>query len=336
MKQALILTAVVLALSSCMKELEKDKVYPAEQIPDEVKLDMVELTPQYSFRKYYDLSSSQVVASHRKTDWDLAFEALPGGKHIFLNSAKFMRAGNSGEEEFDKVTSTEGTQMTFDDPSLNPDSTAIGLWQKPHPEVYIIDRGVDEQGNSVGYKKVKFVSLTGGRYTVQFASLDGSNRHEAVIAKDSVSNHVMLSFENGGEVKYLQPPSQQWDLVFTQYTKTLFTDAGEPYPYLVVGVLSNRQRMVTAELEHPFTEVDAVAADTAGMLPYADLIGYDWKKLQGDVETGNVSYTMRKPLTYIIKETDNNTVYKLSFTDFYNENSRKGYPTFEYQRLIMD
>jgi len=72
------------------------------------------------------------------------------------------------------------------------------------------------------------------------------------------------------------------------------------------------------------------------MLPYADLIGYDWKELQGDVETGNVSYTIRKPLTYLIEETDNNKVYKLSFTDFYNENSRKGYPTFEYQRLIRE
>lgn len=336
MKHLFISTVLVLVLSSCMKDLEEDKTYPVEQIPEEVLLDVVELTPQYNFRKYYDFSANQVVASHRKTEWDLAFENLPGESRIFLNSAKFMRAGNSGKTEFDNVTSTEGTEMTFDKPSLNPDSTAIGDWQKPQPEVYLIDRGVDDQGNSLGYKKVKFVSLTDGRYTVQFANLDGSNHHEAVITKDSIPNLVMFSFENGGAVKYLQPPSEQWDLVFTQYTKTLFTDQGEPYPYLVVGVLSNRQRIVTAEMEHPFTEVDAAAADTVDMRLYADLIGYDWKELQGDVEAGNVSYTIRQPLTYLIRETDNNRVYKLSFTDFYNENSRKGYPTFEYQQLISE
>ena len=324
----------VLAFTSCMKDLEEDKTYPVEQIPDEVKLDVVELTPDYVYRKYYDLSSNRVVASHEKTAWDLAFESLPGRDKIFLNSAKFMYAGNTGKKDFENVTSTADAEMIFDYSSLSRDSTAIGNWRKPEPDVYVIDRGVDAEGNSLGYKKIKFKTLERGRYTIEFANLDGTQRHEATIPKDSVSNLVMFSFENGGEVKNLQPASSAWDLVFTQYTKTLYTDEGEPYPYLVVGALGNRERISTAEMQQSFSEIDPVVTDTAAFFPYADLIGYDWKILQGDVEAGDVTYTIRSPLTYIIREDDKNIFYKLSFTDFYNENGRKGYPSFEYQRLI--
>ncbi|MCF8334271.1 MAG: hypothetical protein K9I47_08990 [Bacteroidales bacterium] len=330
----ILIIAAGLAFTSCMKDLEDDKTYPVEQIPDEVKLDMVELTPEYIYRKYYDLSSNQVVASHEKTAWDLAFESLPEGDRIFLNSAKFMYAGNTGEKEFEKVTSAGDTEMVFDKPSLSRDSTAIGNWRKPSPDVYVIDRGIDAEGNTLGYKKIKFHTLEEGVYTIEFANLDGTERHETTVPKDSVSNLVMFSFENGGEVKNLQPASGNWDLVFTQYTKTLFTNEGEPYPYLVVGVLGNRKRISTAEVQYSFSDVDPVVTDTVTLFPYADLIGYDWKNLQGDVETGDVSYTMRSPLSYIIHEKDKNIFYKLGFTDFYNENGRKGYPSFEYQRLI--
>lgn len=334
MKQLFLIIGVLAFFSSCMKDLEEDKMYPVEEIPDDVNLDVVALEPDYRYRKYYDLSKSEVVATHQKTAWDLAFSGMPGESSIFLNSAKFMKAANTGKKKMEEVNNSGNHQMTFDSPALNSDSTAIGDWQKPNPDVYVIDRGQDVEGNALGYKKVVFQSLKNGRYAIAFANLDGSGYYEATIPKDSASNRVMFSFDNGGEVRYLQPRSSEWDLVFTQYTKTLYTDQGEPYPYLVVGVLSNRKRVRMAETERPFDIVDRAAADTVTYYPYADIIGYDWKRLEGDVENGNVTYVTRKDRSYIILMRDTRIIYKLGFTDFYNAAGRKGYPAFEFQRLI--
>ncbi len=64
-----------------------------------------------------------------------------------------------------------------------------------------------------------------------------------------------------------------------------------------------------------------------------DKIGYDWKQLIGDVNSGNVSYEVKPNFNYIIKD-GNSYFYKLRFVNFYNpETGEKGFPVFEYQRL---
>ncbi len=64
-----------------------------------------------------------------------------------------------------------------------------------------------------------------------------------------------------------------------------------------------------------------------------DKIGYDWKELIGDVNTGDVYYEIRFNYNYIIK-VNNLYYYKLRFINFYDpESGEKGYPTFELQRL---
>jgi hypothetical protein len=64
-----------------------------------------------------------------------------------------------------------------------------------------------------------------------------------------------------------------------------------------------------------------------------DKIGYDWKELIGDVNTGNISYETKLNYNYIIRD-EQLAYYKLRFISFYNpETGEKGYPTFEYQRL---
>ncbi|MEZ5083051.1 MAG: HmuY family protein [Bacteroidales bacterium] len=63
-----------------------------------------------------------------------------------------------------------------------------------------------------------------------------------------------------------------------------------------------------------------------------DVIGYDWKVLQGDVNSGNVSYNIVPNRNYIIRNR-NGFVYKLRFIEFYNTLGEKGYPTIEFQLL---
>lgn len=333
MKITIYSSFLLLLLSSCMEDLEKDRQYPVTPIPDEVSLATIPLTEEYRYQFYYDLSENTVTAQNDKEGWDIAFDNRTDKKTIWLNTANFMDAGVSEETDFDAVNSHQGIAMTFDRPAMSDDTTAIGAWWQ-HPEkVIVINRGITYEGQQKGYKKIKLSYLESGKYVIHFANLNGSDEQLDTISKEShAANRILYSFDGGGEELQIAPDSPDWDLWFTQYTKMLYAE-GEPYPYLVVGALSNRSRIRTAQLQAGFEEVDGAAADTASFYPYADLIGYDWKELTGDVESGDVSYVIRNGLTYLVHEMDNNSYYKLRFTGFYNETGRKGYPAFEYQQI---
>lgn len=324
---------LLIFLLSCMKELEKDGQYPITPIPDEINLATIPLTEEYRYQYYYDLSENAVTSQNEKVSWDLAFDNRPEKKTVWLNTANFMEAGVSEETDFAAVESQQGIGMTFDRPAMSKDTTAIGAWWQ-HPEkVIVINRGINYAGEQKGYKKIKLATLESGAYLIRGANLDGSEAFTDTIARQSgEANRIMYTLSNGGGVLPVEPASSEWDLWFTQYTKMLYAE-GEPYPYLVVGALSNRARIRTAQLDVAFESVDGAAADTAAFYPWADLIGYDWKELTGDVESGDVAYVIRPELTYLVHEMDAGKYYKLRFTGFYNETGRKGYPAFEYQQI---
>ena len=334
MKNTVILFLITIMLAGCLDDLEDDRQYPITSIPDEVNLATVAMTESYQYQYYYDLSRNAVAAQSSNSAWDLAFDNSPGGRTIYLNTSNFMMAAGADTENFEAVTSTEGVNFSFDRPAGSNDSIALAAWWRNPQQVYIIDRGINHEGTPLGYKKMVFSLDQQEGYIIRYADMDGNNEVRDTISKSETPyNRVMYSFENGGEVKYLEPAGEDWDLWFTQYTKMLYAQ-GEPYPYLVVGALSNRSRIETAQLNMPFRQVDAGVADTVTFYPYADLIGYDWKELTGDVESGDVSYVIRPDITYLIREKDKNLLYKLRFTGFYDQKGRKGFPAFEYQQIF--
>lgn len=139
-------------------------------------------------------------------------------------------------------------------------------------------------------------------------------------------NYVYYSIADGQAVDR-EPASETRDILFTRYIAMIEGTT----PYTVTGVLNvfNTDVAEYTSVAPEFEQWNMEDVDTS-----RSVIGYDWKNPQGDVETGDVTYTMLSPLSYIIREKDKNIFYKLGFTDFYNENGRKGYPSFEYQRLI--
>lgn len=330
LKRFIFILSGAFMLNACMKDVEEDKAYSITSIPEEILLETIPMTESYSRQFYYDLSENRIVHENDKQEWDLAFDNTDQGQTIWLNTANFMEAGLS-ENSFEEVTSSTGISMSFDDPSGSADSTAIGAWWKQESIVYVINRGIDENGSPMGYKKVVFSMLTQGVYKIRFANLDGSEEYTVEVAKNAMEGRIMWSFENGGEVAFTEP--EEWDLWFTQYTKTLFAE-GEPYPYLVVGALTKRPAMATAQLSRSFEEVSLADADTASWFPYADAVGYDWKELTGDVESGDVSYVIPDSNIYLLRDQVNEEYYKLRFTGFYDETGRKGYPAFEYMHLL--
>lgn len=331
-----LLLAMVISTVSCMDKLEDDVKMDTIPIPEGIKVGSVELGPQYLFNAYYDLGTNKVVQAGTNFDFDLAFEASAEGWHILLNSALFMTAGNSQTKNFDEVTSPSGIQLNFDPSTGNLDSTAVGKWFDVNgndtvflKNVYVIDLGLDETGNPMGYKKVVFENLAGGVYTIRHANLDGTEDFTTRVSKDPTVGFVGFTFNNGGGVVNFQPQIADWDLYFGQYTTLLFAE-GEPYPYLVRGVLSNRSgvRAKLYEGEKSFSDFDY--NDALGMVfPDAlDGIGHDWKYY--NLEEG--FYSVKSENIYIIRNAEGE-FYKMHFLSYFNSEGENGYPQFEFKKL---
>lgn len=338
MKFTVLILLILVFFTSCFKEDEKVPKHD----PGDVTIDTVELKKDYRYQVYYRLSDSMVVSTNLKDEYDLAFECGPDDHHILLNTATFMVAGNTGINDFSAPIDTTGLQWKFDKSDGNPDSTALGEWISfseadssviYSQEIYVLQRGYDIVGNDRGLRKIVFTEVTETSYSFRYANLDGSNENLFTVIKDPTVNHVFFTFDDGGKQMNLEPPKDDWDLLFTQYTTLLFTDIGEPYPYLLTGVLSNLYRITVAQDSLlNFTEV--TIDDVSGMDFTANLdeIGYDWKDVEGDVTSGNVNYVIIPKLYYVIRD-NSGYHYKLRFTSFYSSNGEKGYPVFEYQLL---
>lgn len=330
--------ALQMMLNSCFKEDEK--VTPHD--PGDVETVVIEMTSNYKYQVYYDLSTNSVVGTNEKKAWDLGFECSPGGWHIILNTSNFMLAAKSGTTDFEMTLDTAGMDFRFDESTGNLDSTAIGNWLEFLPpdstksyteEVYVIDRGYDEFGNLRGLRKIVFLELENDQYTFRYANMDGSNDHTFTITKDPTVNYIYFSFDGGGQQLIYEPSSYDWDLLFTQYTTLLFTNAGDPYPYLVTGVLSNPKTIaVHQDTLMDFHTIDLQSVQNLDYNTIQDEIGYDWKDVVGDVGSGNVNYVIIPDINYIIRDWQG-FYYKLRFVNFYNNSGEKGYPTFEFQKL---
>ena len=290
----------------------------------------------YEDQTYFNLNNSTLISHNNYADWDLGFEASPTGYHIIINTAKFMYAGNSNLTDFTSVTTTAVDTMMYDRSSGNLDSTAIGNWadysdalNPIYPKkIYIIDRGVDENGTSLGYKKIVFEKLENDTYYIHYANLDNSDEHDYQVPKNALVNFVQFSFNGGGNLNVQQPNKDLWDFNLTKYSTVLFDNANhnKPTPYLVRGVLINKGISVALDSITPFT---SISYSNVGSYTYStklDAIGWNWKIYKNDI------YIVVDHYTYIIKD-NNNNYFKLRFTDFYNKSGIKGYPTFEMSKL---
>jgi len=332
MNMKFLVTYVILlfALTSCFEEDEM--VLPHD--PGDLTVGKVELTETYKYQVFYDLETNSSVKQNIISEWDLGFETADSGWHIILNTSKMMLAGNTGKTDFENVKSKGGIEMNFDPSNGNLDSTAIGNWYIASEDkpisleyVYIIDRGTDENFDLLGEKKVIFNLQDKNNYIVRFANLNGSNEQTMVIPKDTSVNFVCFSFDNG--IIEIEPDKNSWDLQFGKYSTLLFTDVGDPYPYVVTGVLLNPFKTTAGrDSIHHFDEIGFEIAEAQNLVKQKDIIGYEWK----DYDFDNEIYQVDPEKIYVLK----NRVgfyYKLRFIDFYNSTGEKGYPNFEFLRL---
>ncbi len=329
MKKFIYSSIIIICCYSCFEEDEM--VTPHD--PGDLTVDSVVMTNNYKYQVFYDLETDSSISTNLVTDWDLGFESSDSGWHVILNTSKMMMAGNTYNTHFNEVTGNEDIDMLFDPSFTFADSTAISEWYsisddvpESHLYTYIIDRGTDADGRSIGYKKIIFDVTSSDAYAIRFANTDGTEEVYDTVIKDSEKNFVCYSFDDG--IVNIEPNKDDWDLLFTKYS-TMLDYNGEPYPYLLTGVLLN-PNSVKANLvsDYSFDDISFEYIEDYQLSTQKDIIGYDWKTY----DFTNERYSIEPNKNYIIED-NTGYYYKLRFIDFYNYQGAKGYPTFEFIRL---
>ncbi len=308
----------------CLSACDRVEIPVEAHDPGLVITSSVSLDPDYKWQVYFDLETNQVVGKNLKTEWDLGFSTDPNGYEVVLNSSKGMFVSSKENIVFEAVADTVGFEHEkgLDAPTGNLDSTAIGDWRNLS-KVYVIDRGYDELGRHQGFKKLEFLSVDQAAYTVRLADLDGNDDAQITIGKDTSYNFSFLSLEGTGSIKQIEPPKRSWDLCFGQYMELL------PEPYLVTGALLNRfQTSAAMDSSIQFQEVDFQFANAINKQSAIQVIGYSWKYYDFD----SALFDILAEMNFLIKD-NHGLIYKLHFTDFYNDLGVKGTPTWEYQQL---
>ncbi len=309
-------------ISSCEKE---EKPIDPHETGDSLT-SSITLGYYYKKQAFFDLETNAMVSENNRNDWDLAFECGTSGYHIILNSAKFESLAATGEVALSSVVDTVGYTFGYDATSGNLDSTAVGDWVGNN-EVFVLDRGQNHLGVHQGFKKLIIESVSTNFYVLQYANLDGSDLNMDTVYKDQAYNFSFVSLDVD-ELISVEPPKEDWDLMFSQYTK-IFYDEEPPTPYLVTGVLLNRNNVEAAQVfDKPYEEITHDDIALYGFSSDISTIGYDWKYYDFDA----AEYLVLSDKNYIVKSTEGK-FFKLHFIDFYDQNGNKGTPTFELQEL---
>lgn len=309
-----------MTIVSCEKEEEPVK----KHLPGDSILNSFEMGSDYRKQAFYDLKTNTFVSENLKGSWDLGFENGVNGNHIILNSSNFMAAAKVDNISFNNVQDTVGLIWQWDASSGNFDSTAFGNIEIGNV-VYVVDRGLNEQGVSRGFCKLIINSITANSYSFKIANLDGSLEEEVTVVKDNNLNLNAYSITNRVVVD-IEPAKTEWDFMFSQYVHYFHA---QDEAYLVTGILTNRYEVQVAEVFD--IEYEAITSEDISSQNFSsniDIIGYDWKEF--GFSTG--AYIIYSDKNYIIKSTEG-LYFKLHFIDFYNEQGDKGTPVFELQEL---
>ena len=311
------LLILILINFSCLKE---EIPIEAHQ-PGDLTTNQIELGSDYRYQAYYDVVTNSMVKKHLKTDWDFGFESNENGYRVILNTSKAMRVASKPITEFISTTDTANCEWKNDVSSGNLDSTAIGNWTT-NQNFYIIDLGYSFTAEQLGFKKLQILSVNDNEYNITYSSLNNSNNTSITIPKNELFNFSFFSFQQNSYLE-IEPIKTNWDLVFGQYTH-LFDPT---FPYLVTGVLSNRNGVEIAEVfDKDFLDINFSDVTNYTFSSDIDMIGYDWKSYS----SGTYEIDINK--NYIIKTTEG-LYYKIHFIDFYNDQGDKGTPKFEISSL---
>lgn len=282
----------------------------------------VDITPTYKYQVYFDFGTNSNVGSNLKSSWDLGFSCKAGSKDIILNTSKIMFVYPVYDQTFDEISDTIGFSINKTTDLSSGFSDELAMFEH---NLFIVDKGMNENGIMLGFFKVEILSNTDNEVVAKFANINGTSEETVTIQKNDAYNFTFVNWQNGLQIIDVEPPKATWDIVFTQYTHIFYEP--ELTPYLVTGCLNNSYNTMCAEVQNvAFDAIDLPFAQTQLLQENRDLIGYDWKVFDG------TTYTIDTEKMYVILDSEG-YYYKLRFIDFYTESGEKGSPKFEFEKL---
>ncbi len=311
-------------LSSCEKE---EKLWELPK-PGSEKIVSISMGETYENTSYFQLSTGNTTQRYLQI-WDIAFSTDNNTNHLIINGGKEVQVHQTNYTNFNHQITTPTDNWQWDNPNGDIDSTAFGKWLNDDGSskqlVYVVDIG---KQNNPRYYKLQFLTVTDSCYTFKLSVLNDATGSITTIQKNNINNYIYFNLSTNETVDY-EPPSSQWDLVFTRY-RYIYYDMNPITPYQVNGTLINTKTTSVAEISNlTFDELDNTKAQQILLTKNADEIGFDWKYFDLN---GSGKYTVNSKKLFLIKTLDG-YYYKLKFIDFYDENGAKGTPKLAYQRL---
>ncbi|MCS6790855.1 MAG: hypothetical protein NZ580_07750 [Bacteroidia bacterium] len=287
--------------------------------------DTIVMNPGYRYQVYYQLSSERQDTALR-CGWHLAFEVPIRGAAIRANHP-------CGVSIYKTTRDTSGwTQLTLND-TVHPLYDNLCRWDigafntTKGSSAFDVGWGLYSindhitRGDSLyiirignAFKKLWIQRLQGTEYFIRVAELDGSRDTTYAVRKTLAPerNFVYLNLLTH-RVFSVEPPAQEWDLVFTQYTKPLPLPDNPTtlIPYNLVGVLMNNGVRATRIRLPRNGNPDTLRPTHYALDSCISLIGDDWKFF--DRNTGQ--WTLADTLYFLIRDKRGN-LWRMRFIGF--------------------
>ncbi|GAB4202204.1 MAG: hypothetical protein Fur0023_07810 [Bacteroidia bacterium] len=278
--------------------------------------DTVSIGAGYANEKWYSLQNDEQGFSP-KNNWDIAFETSGMGSGIHINSVIGTKLWCYPNGDTSAWNSIDTTGISSWQPRYNSDTSwSVGAFNVPlSSNPYDLGWGIynnithEVLGDSIyiiklsnnAYKKIWIKKLAGGTYYFQYADLNGSNLVSTSITKSAYNTKTLVYYSlQSNNILDREPVSNNWDLVFKQYTAFI------PSPYTVAGVLQNKG--VTAVKVHPVNVSTYNQWYNHNFKTAINIIGYDWKAYSG-------SWVIEDSLVYFVKSKQGD-IWKVVFTGF--------------------
>ena len=355
-------TIAVIVFTACNSDEEPFEV----PVSDGAVLDIRVGGPSQPNHVCIDLSTDTQVSVNRAS-WDLGF--YTGSEFsVILNASAEVMAQSLDKSSFSEITieDYEGLAQLMtvdaifsnlfgpppypdwmsessewiDDPEGSLNKTAIEEVQSEESanNIYLINRGFSNDGESRGDALLLKVTRNGSGYTVQYQVPGSSNIESTDIAKVETHNFVFFDFDTG--VVDVEPEKDSWDIAFTNHMEILDAGLGTFIPYSVQDyVVQNRNGVMVAEVEigeewdlltmyegFSLADVNAIVFDDK-----LNTIGRSWRTVAIPQDPTSVT-GVREDGFYVVKDASGNQ-YKLLFTGMLNSTGERGYPQITYELL---
>lgn len=326
----LLCAMILLTVESCMK---KDPEWQLQNNADGV-VEEFEMGDSFQNVIFFDCETGNFTFRSIH-EWDISFACDPNKFGIQLNTGSNIAVYNTNDTTFlNKYSKPALSKLVFDRPHGSLDSTGFSAcWDRfnntLHKNIFIIRYVKDTSGPQDRFIIFQPLEKTNRYFKFRWRYFESpaSSFIEEKVNFDKNYNFIHYSFASK-KILFFEPPKEDWDFKITKYIDFLMNQ-GQPYPYVVRGVISNHYNVSCAvDSNNKYSDIDLQLAKNFVFTDDKDAIGYDWKYY----DFALLRYTVRSNRNYIIRN-GTNDYFKLKFLDYYNKQGKPGVPKFVFKKM---